>query len=180
MEPCRKKSVTFSEDVIFEIPCRENKYHKREKCITETLYETISNMKSIVKHLYLHFGDSKLPMASLIEINDKHVDPIVKRLSDHSEIQELIVTIQDNEVQTDSNLSIHQILHDFIRSMICSFGEHKSVTFVDDDYIESRPYVSGRINLFIGDSIPSPCENSIWINFDTEMLECPISYTAGN
>ena len=179
MEPDSKKSVTFSEDVIFEIPCRENKDHKREKCTTETLYETISHMKSLVKHLYLHFRDSKLPMTSRTEIINKHLDPMVKRLSSHSEIQELIVTVQDNEVQTDGNLSIHQILYDFIRSIVCSFRENKTLTFVKDDYIENKPYASGKIHLVIGGSTPSPCENSIWINFDVERIEFPISYKAG-
>ena len=179
MEPTSKKSVTFSEDVLFEIPCRENKDHKREKCTTETLYETISHMRSLVKHLYLHFRDSKLPMTSRIEIIDKHIDPMVKILSDHSEIKELVVTVQDNEVKTNGKLSIHQVLYDFVRSMVCSFRENKLLTFVKDDYIEKKPYVSGKIHLSIGNYTPSPCENSIWINFNIENLHSPISYRTG-
>lgn len=172
-----KKSVRFTDSVIFEIPPREKKDIHR-KCISESIYDTINVSKVFIKNLNENF-DGILSIEMRTEIKNKYLNPMVENISTHSDINGLVVHVQGDKVDTDGTIATHQFMYDFLTLFIGSFQYNKNVKFVKDGYVEKKPYVSAHIHLYIGDIIPPSCENCIWINFRTDQVLNPIHYRPG-
>jgi hypothetical protein len=172
-----KKTVTFTDDVIFEIPIREDKY-SHTKCISESIYDTINVSKVFIRNLNRDF-DGILTTEMRTEIKKKYLSPMVKNLSTHNDINGLIVHVQGDNVDTNGKIPVHQFMYDFLNSLIHSFANNKHVTFVEDGYQEKDPDVVGNIHLCIGDNIPPSYENCIWMDFKEEKVFNPIHYRPG-
>ena len=174
-----KKSVVFTEDVIFTIPCRDESCDRRVKGPSETIYDCVRSMRNLVDHMIKHFMKFPLSQKNRLEVIEEYLEPVVNKLVDHEEIQTLVIIVKHPEIETDGSISVHQVLYDFIKTIICNFRDKKSVSFMEDGYIESRPQINGELHMSIGTFVPGNLENCICLDFDRDAISRPISYKAG-
>ena len=174
-----KKTVGFKEDVVFSIPCRDESCVGRVKGPSETIFDCVRSMRNLVDHLMKHFTEFPLSKKNRLEVIQTYLEPVVKTLVDHEEIQTLVILVNAPEIETEGGVSVHQVLYDFIKTLICTFRDKKSVSFMNDGYIEANPHLIGKLHLAIGSFTPSHVENCICLDFDKDVISRPISYKAG-